>query len=180
MTQLKNLAAEDNFAQDRKQLTTAHEVTWDPDHASQVLAGDALLSCCAFLELASEDPDANLPHLLQVNGMRLEEPEPSDSVVESRGQRVFFTTTARDFSGSCKVAVSQAAAFALSGVDSMAEFQKVHEARAISFPPLGNYRIIRRVRHVPAGADDDTLERIFVNTTVVGILEIHPSGESLK
>ena len=43
MTQLKNLAAEDNFAQDREQLTTAHEVTWDPDHASQVLTGDALL-----------------------------------------------------------------------------------------------------------------------------------------
>ena len=116
MTQLKDLATKDNFAQDREQLTTAHEVTWDPDNASQALTGEALLSCCAFLAMASEDPDATLPHLLQVNGMRLEEPESGDTVVDSKGQRLFFTTTARDFSGSCKVAVSQAAAFALSGI----------------------------------------------------------------
>eukprot|EP00959_Pyramimonas_sp_CCMP1952_P092289 1932194-Pyramimonas_sp.AAC.1 len=74
--------------------------------------------------MASEDPTATLPHLLQVNGVRLEELEPGDSVVESKGQRVFFITTARDFSGSCKVAVSLATAFALSGIDAMAEFQK--------------------------------------------------------
>eukprot|EP00959_Pyramimonas_sp_CCMP1952_P003820 80656-Pyramimonas_sp.AAC.1 len=49
----------------------------------------------------------------------------------------------------------------------MAEFQKVHDERAISFPPLGIGRIIRRVRNVAAGSDDDTLERTFVNTTVV-------------
>ena len=119
MTQLKELAAQEHFAQDREQLTTAHEVTWDPDHASQVLTDDALLSCCAFLAMASDDPTATLPHLLQVNTMRLEEPEPDESVVESKGQRVFFTTTARDFSGSCNVAVSQAAAFALSGIDTI-------------------------------------------------------------
>ena len=167
MTQLKDLAAQENFAQDREQLTTQSEVTWDPDNASQVLSGDALLSCCAFLAMASEDPTANLPLLLQVNGMRLEEPEPGDSVVESKGQRVFFTTTARDFSGSCKVAVSQAAAFALSGIDAMSEFQKIHDERAISFPPLANCRMIRRVRHVAGGTDDDTPNRTFVNTTVV-------------
>ena len=68
-----------------------------------------------FLEMAPEDPDAALPQLLQVNGMRIEEPEPGDSVLESRGQRIFFVTTARDFSRSCKVGVSQAAALALSG-----------------------------------------------------------------
>ena len=167
MTQLKELAAQEHFAQDREQVSTKHEVTWDPDHASQVLTGDALLSCCAFLDMASEEPTAALPNLLQVNGMRLEEPELGDTVVESKGQRIFFTTTARDFSGSCKVAVSQAAALALSGLDDMSEFQQAHEARAISFPPLGNCRIIRRVRHVAAGTDGDTPERTFVNTTVV-------------
>ena len=168
MTQLKELAAQENFAQDREKVTTKHEVTcWDPDHASQVLTGDALLSCCAFLTMASEDPTATLPNLLQVNGMRVEEPEPGDSVVESKGQRIFFTTIARDFSGSCRVAVSQTAALALSGLDTMSEFQQAHEARAISFSPLGNCRIMRRVRHVAAGKDGDTPERTFVNTTVV-------------
>eukprot|EP00959_Pyramimonas_sp_CCMP1952_P148534 3107586-Pyramimonas_sp.AAC.1 len=65
MTQLKDLAAQERFAQDWGQLTTAHGVTWGPDHASRVLTGDALLSCCAFLAMASEDPTATLPHLLQ-------------------------------------------------------------------------------------------------------------------
>ena len=117
--------------------------------------------------MVSEDPDATLPHLLQVNGMRLEEPEPGDSVVESTGQRILFTTTARDFSRSCKVGVSQAAALALSGLDTMSEFQQAHEARAISFPPFGNCRIMRRVRRVAAKEGGDASDRVFVNTTVV-------------
>ncbi len=125
------------------------------------------MSCCAFLAMASEDPNVSLPHLLQVNGMRLEEPELGDPVVENKSQRLFFMTTARDFSGACKVAVSQAAAWALSGFESMSEFQQVHEERAISFPPFGHCRIMRRVRQVAAGERDDAAERTFVNTTVV-------------
>ena len=58
------------------------------------------------------------------------EPEPGDSVVEGTGRRIFLTTTARDFSRSCKVGVSQAAALALSGLDTMSEFQQAHEAQA--------------------------------------------------
>ena len=95
-TQLKELASQDNFAKDREQLTSK-QFTWDPDHAATAVTGEALLSCCAFLEMASEDPNATLPQLLQVNGMRLEEPEPGDSVLESTGQCIFFTTTACDF-----------------------------------------------------------------------------------
>ena len=103
--------------------------------------------------MASDDPNATLPHLSQVKGMRIEETEPGDSVVESTGQRILFTTTARDFSGSCKVAFSQAAALALSGLDTMSEFQQAHEGRAISFPHFGNCRIMRRVRHVAGGRE---------------------------
>ena len=143
MTELKELAAQEHFAQDREQLTTKHDVTWDPDDASKVLTGEALLSCCAFLSMASEDANADLPQLLQVNGMRVEEPESGDSVVETKGQRVFFTTTARDFSRSCKVGVSQAAALALSGLDTMSEPQQANDARAVSFSPFGNCRIMR-------------------------------------
>ena len=176
MTELKELAGQEDFARDREQVTTSHEDTWDPDHASQVLTGEALLSCCAFLAMASEDPNATLPHLLQVNGMRLEEPEPGESVTETKGQRIFFTTTARDFSGSCKVAVSQAAALALSGLETMSDFQQAHDAREISFPPIGNCRILRRLRQVAPGdqqpgklltSTDSSPERVFVNTTVV-------------
>jgi hypothetical protein len=167
MEKLKELAAQEHFACDREQLTAKHQGEWDPDHVSQVLTGDALLSCCAFLAMASDDPNATLPHLLQVNGMRLDEPDPSDAVVESTGQRVFFSTNARDFSGSCKVGISQAAALALSGLDSMSEFLQAHEDRAISFPPFSNCRILRRVRHVAAEEKQDTPDRVFVNTTVV-------------
>ncbi len=166
-TRLKDLAAEEDFAQDREQLTAKHESTWDPDNVSQVLTSDALLSCCAFLAMASEDTKVELPQLLQVNGMRLEEPELGDPVVEGKGQRIFFTTTARDFSGSCKVAVSQQAALAMSGIETMADFQRAHEERMISFPPFGNCRVLRRMRQVTTGGADDSPERTFVNTTVV-------------
>ena len=89
--------------------------------------------------------------LLQVNCMRIEEPGPGESVVESTGQRIFFTTTARDFSRSCKVGVSQAAALALSGLDTMSEFQQAHEARAISFPPLC-WQLPQSAAHPPCGS----------------------------
>eukprot|EP00959_Pyramimonas_sp_CCMP1952_P102229 2138509-Pyramimonas_sp.AAC.1 len=85
-----------------------------------------------------------------MNWMRLEEPESGESAAESEGQRRFLTTTARVFSGSCKVGVSQAAALALSGLDAVSEFQHARETRAISFPPVGNCRIMRRVRRAPA------------------------------
>ena len=61
MTKLEELAAQEHFAQDREQLTSRHQGTWDPDNASQVLTGEALLSCCAFLAMAADDPNANLP-----------------------------------------------------------------------------------------------------------------------
>ena len=151
----------------REQLTTKHDVTWDPDHAFNVLTGKAALSCCACVAMASEDPNATVPHLLQMNGMRFEEPLTGDSVVESKGECIFFTTTARDFSGSCKVFVSQEAALALTGLHTMSEFQQAHEARAISFPTFSNCRVTRCVRHVAAKEGDDTPARVFVDTTVV-------------
>ena len=70
---IRLLTAEDHLLDpllDREQLTSKHQDTWDPDRASEVLTGEAFLSCCAFLQLASEDSDAALPQLLQVNGMR--------------------------------------------------------------------------------------------------------------
>ena len=88
----------------------------------EVLNQEALLSCCALLQLASDDASVSLPQILQVNGMRLEEPEAGDSVVERTGSRLFFTTLARDFSCSCTVGVSEAAALSLSGLCTMAEF----------------------------------------------------------
>jgi hypothetical protein len=49
----------------------------------------------------------------------------------------------------------------------MSEFLQAHEARAVSFPPISNCRILRRVRHVAAEEKHDTPDRVFVNTTVV-------------
>eukprot|EP00959_Pyramimonas_sp_CCMP1952_P269890 5642684-Pyramimonas_sp.AAC.1 len=49
----------------------------------------------------------------------------------------------------------------------MSEFQRAREARAISFLPLDNCRVMRRVRHVAAGAECRAPERTFVSATVV-------------
>ena len=130
---------------------------------SDVLTHEALLSCCALLQLASEDVSVSLPQLLQVNGMRLEEPEAGDPVVERTASRLFFTTRARDFSCSCTVGVSEAAALSLSGLGTMAEFQEAHATGTLSFPPFANCRIRRRTKEV--GAEE--IGKTFVNTTVV-------------
>ena len=101
---LKKTAAEAGFAVDRELLTSQSGSTWDPDRADDVLKQEALASCCACLHLASDDPSVSLPQILQVNGMRLEEPEPGESVVERTDQRVFFTTTARDLGANTRAA----------------------------------------------------------------------------
>ena len=122
MKALKAAANEEGFAADREQLTSQHISSWDPDKEQEVLAGEVLITSCACLEVGSNDPEASLPQLLQVNGMRLEEPEAGDSVVIGTGERIFFSARARDFSGSVLVGVSQAAALALSGLASKEEF----------------------------------------------------------
>ena len=163
MATLKATAAEAGFAEDRERLTSKHISTWDPD--SDVLTQEALLSCCALLQLASEDVSVSLPQILQVNGMRLEEPDAGDSVVDRTASRLFFTTRARYFSCSCTVGVSEAAALSLSGLGSMAEFQEAHATGTLSFPPFANCRIRRRTKEV--GAEDTSAGKTFVNTTVV-------------
>ena len=55
------------------------------------LKGEVLITSCACLEVGSHDPEASLPQILQVNGMRLEEPEVGDSVVIGTGDRIFFS-----------------------------------------------------------------------------------------
>ena len=165
MATLKATAAEAGFAEDRERLTSKHIGTWDPDRVSDVLTQEALLSCCALLQLASEDVSVSLPQVLQVNGMRLEEPEAGDSVVDRTASRLFFTTRARDFSSSCTVGVSEAAALSLSGLGIMAEFQEAHATGTLSFPPFANCRIRRRTKEV--GAEETSAGKTFVNTTVV-------------
>ena len=118
-----------------------------------------------MLQLASEDVSVSLPQLLQVNGMRLEEPEAGDSVVDRTASRLFFTTRARDFSCSCTVGVSEAAALSLSGLCTMAEFQEAHATGTLCFPPFANCRIRRRTKEV--GAGETSAGNTFVNTTVV-------------
>ena len=89
--------------------------------------------------------------------------------METKGERIFFTTTARDCSGSCNVAVSQAAALALSGLDTMSEPQQANDARAVSFSPFGNCRIMRW----------NELSKTPDSAKKCRILDGHPSGESL-
>ena len=130
------------------------------------------MSCCAFLQLASEDSDAALPQLLQVNGMRLEEPELGDSVVERTGSRIFFTTSARDFSRSCIVGVFEAAVLSFIGLTTLAEAQNAHDDGAVSSPPFANCRLLRRTREVAAELGSNSTGRVCVNTTVVAAVPL--------
>ncbi len=64
VTRLKEFAAREHFVEEREQVASKRESTWDSDKASQVLTGDALLSCCAFSRHGFGGPERDLATLV--------------------------------------------------------------------------------------------------------------------
>ncbi len=60
MTRLKEFAAREHFVEERDQVASKRESTWDADKASRVLTGDALPSYCAFSRHGFGGPERDL------------------------------------------------------------------------------------------------------------------------
>jgi len=120
--------------------------------------GPALVLTAAILEAMMDNSKALAPDTLcQIPWARLEEPEIGAAVLTRDGERVFFEAVLRDFSGSTKVWVTEAAALKLSGATDKAAFQEFHEGRGVQFPMLCTVRVARRVRaRTPSGATEST------------------------
>ena len=134
------------------------EALWPFDVESDM----ATLSCARLLDslvgdLGSVAQPAE-PQLLQCNLVHLEAPA-AEPVVTKKGDRLFFKTTMRDFSGDVEVAVTQEAALALSGTASKEEFVELFEKGELQFAPLANVRIVRTT-----SSADATDHRLPLNT----------------
>ena len=85
---------------------------WMPTGAKDV-SGPQPLSCAAFLDFTSEAPSAEMPDVVQLMWVHIEEPEADVKVVDSKTEsRIWFLTRVRDNSGSIEVAIPEKAAFA--------------------------------------------------------------------
>ena len=70
--------------QDTDELTTE----WVPKHSVRDVSGCQTLSCAAFLDFTSEQPTADMPEVVQLLWIHVEDPEPSDEILDSSQTRV--------------------------------------------------------------------------------------------
>jgi hypothetical protein len=115
-------------------------------HQQRDVSGPQPLSCAAFLDYTTEMPHANVPTVVQLMWVHLEEPEPESEVLDSTGGRVWFRVHARDASGSVLVGVPQRNAFLLASCETKEDFTQKHAAADLNMPLLCHARISRTVR----------------------------------
>ena len=105
---------------------------WAPQHTVRDVSGPQPLSCAAFLDFTSEAPQADMPSVVQLCWVHLEEPEPDTDVVVG-GERIWYTVSGRDLSGSTTLAVPQRHALLLASCQAREEFLQKHKAASVLF-----------------------------------------------
>ena len=120
---------------------------WEPQHQKRDVSGTQPLSCCAFLDFASEMPEAeHMPQVVQLNWCRVCEPMPGSAVVDKTRQRIWFLTKLSDITGSVQVGVPERMALALAGSADKEGFLREHEAGQLQFPLFHNVRLSRTTK----------------------------------
>ena len=134
-------------AADTEQLTS----DWQPQHTTLDVSGDQPLSCAAFLDFTSEEPKADMPDIVQLFWLFVEEPAPGDEIVDSSGTRVWYQAKARDLSGMAVCGMPQRNAFKLSQTTNLSEFQEKYNQGALNMPLFCHARLSRTVRENTSG-----------------------------
>ena len=75
------------------------------------VGGRQPLSCSAFLDYSTASPEANMPEVVQLMWLHVEEPEPKADVVHQ--DRIWYKIFARDVSGAIQVGIPQRNALSL-------------------------------------------------------------------
>ena len=141
---------------------------WTPQQSRDV-SGPVPLSCAAFLDFTAESPEAQMPGVMQVMWVHLEEPDTDVNVTDPSGERVWFRIPLRDASGATTVGVPQKVALELANCGSMKAFQEKHAAGELNFPLLCHMRITRTFKEVSGGAFQPTK---YVNHNVASVTAI--------
>jgi len=124
------------------------EKEWHPHEAPDV-SGPQPLCCTAFLDLTAEEPAAaNMPSIVQIPWMLVEEPAQDEDVevTNEDGGRLWFVTKARDCSGAVRVGCPQRIALALANAIDKEDFKAKHGENSLGFPLFVHARLTRSVR----------------------------------
>ena len=144
--------AEEALAQSKEAITEATEVeklTTDFVPTAKIeTSGPQVMTCAAILNATAEATELDMPEVMQVNFLQVEEPTTGQEVWEKTHTRIWFASTVRDFSGAVSLYVSEKAALQLSGLTSAEEFARVHATDALVFPFYCSARVTRQVQAV--------------------------------
>jgi hypothetical protein len=130
-----------DFDQLKDAVNTVMLTKFTPKQSIDV-SGPQAIAACAFVDYTAQNPAANLPTVLQVMLVTLE--EPTGSVMAEGSDRIWFITKLRDNSGSAEVGVSERVALQLTGLDHES-FIEAHASGTLQFPLLSNMRVSRSV-----------------------------------
>ena len=118
---------------------------WTPSQGKDV-SGSQPLSCSAFLDYSSSTPEANVPEVVQLMWLHIEEPEVTADVLHK--DRVWYKICARDVSGGIQVGIPQRNALALASCSTMEDFVRKHQGNELNMPLLCHARVSRSIRPV--------------------------------
>jgi hypothetical protein len=125
-----------------KDATNSVMLTNFTPKASMDVSGPQSIAASAFLDYTSQNPDANLPSVMQIMVATIE--EPSGSVNPEGTERIWFIAKFREFSGAAEASMSERVALQLSGLD-RAGFMDAHASGTLQFPLLCNLRVSRSI-----------------------------------
>ena len=112
-----------------------------------------------------------MPEVVQLLWIHLEEPEPSDEILDSSHTRVWYHATARDASGSALAGMPQRNAFKLTGATGFPDFCDKHQQGTLNTPLFCHARLSRTLRAKTSGASQPgaSQEASFVNMVIEDI-----------
>jgi hypothetical protein len=125
-----------------KDATNSVMLTNFTPKASMDVSGPQSIAASAFLDYTSQNPDANLPSVMQIMVATIE--EPNGSVNPEGTDRIWFLAKFREFSGAAEASMSERVALQLSGLD-RAGFMDAHASGTLQFPLLCNLRVSRSI-----------------------------------
>ena len=116
------------------------------------VSGPKCLSVAAFLELGAQRPDLQMPDIVQLMWVRIEEPSSDSSVMDKSGSRLWFRTTVRDVTGGTLIGIPSRISLKLAKCDTEKEFQDKHLKNELQFELFYHIRVSRTVTPSTAGA----------------------------
>lgn len=87
-----------------------------------------------------------MPGVVQLCWILIEEPEPTDDVLDISGSRIWYQSTARDLSGATLAGMPERTALKLANATSMEDFQGQHGQSNLNMPLLCHARLSRTAR----------------------------------